>query len=457
MSIRLRRKGAATLSAIFMLSAFFMVVAASGTVSAYTPHANISIVNDSDCAIGQNGIVSGTGTSADPYVISGWEVSSIGIGSLPSTLSYSITISDVKCDNINFICHHGTILDSVIGNAHFQRCDGTVRGCTVNGSVSCALVYGGDMVVEDCTFVSVGATAGVSFAQVNAHVTNCTFAGYGYGIAGGQGTDLSVSGCALSDNDIGLELIDVLGGAIDSCSVHDNNIGIRFEEYSQEIVFSENDIFDNGVGVAFLGTNTHDCLFYHNNFDNTVQTQGGDNCVWNDSYPSGGNYWSDHVTTDVMRGPLQNIPGSDGIVDVAYHLSGSTAVDYYPLASPYVPLIVVGIDIRPGAAVNNINLKSNGQLPVAILGSADFNVAWVNVSSLRIGTVAPVSNPHGVVYHVSDVNGDGFADLTVNFRIPSLVSGGALTSSTTSLEVTGSLNQAHSSIPISGTDAVKVK
>ena len=49
------------------------------------------------------------------------------------------------------------------------------------------------------------------------------------------------------------------------------------------------------------------------------------------------------------------------------------------------------VDIRPGNARNPINPKSKGVLPVAILGSKDFDVTEIDVSSLLLeGTVAPL-------------------------------------------------------------------
>jgi parallel beta-helix repeat protein len=57
-----------------------------------------------------------------------------------------------------------------------------------------------------------------------------------------------------------------------------------------------------------------------------------------DSYPSGGNYWSDYLGVDAMRGPLQNIPGVDYMGDTPYtNIGGMWAPqDPYPLMLPTV-------------------------------------------------------------------------------------------------------------------------
>jgi PKD repeat protein len=48
--------------------------------------------------------------------------------------------------------------------------------------------------------------------------------------------------------------------------------------------------------------------------------------VWDDGYPSGGNYWNDYAGTDLYSGPYQNETGSDGIGDTWYPVG-----DHYPL------------------------------------------------------------------------------------------------------------------------------
>jgi len=58
--------------------------------------------------------------------------------------------------------------------------------------------------------------------------------------------------------------------------------------------------------------------------------------VWDNSYPSGGNYWSDYTDVDLDSGPHQNILGSDGIWDHPFVIDENNT-DNYPLVKPYVP------------------------------------------------------------------------------------------------------------------------
>ena len=90
-------------------------------------------------------------------------------------------------------------------------------------------------------------------------------------------------------------------------------------------------------------------------------------------------------------------PGLDN--DTRYTLSGATffEVAFYdpsggaegPYGDALVSLpvleIEVDIDIKPGSDRNPINVKSNGVVPVAILGSDVFDVTTVDVTTLAFG------------------------------------------------------------------------
>jgi hypothetical protein len=56
--------------------------------------------------------------------------------------------------------------------------------------------------------------------------------------------------------------------------------------------------------------------------------------VWDDGYPSGGNYWAFYVGVDIFSGSQQNIPGSDGIIDAPLTVATNN-IDHYPLLKPF--------------------------------------------------------------------------------------------------------------------------
>ena len=91
---------------------------------------------------------------------------------------------------------------------------------------------------------------------------------------------------------------------------------------------------ERGIVLAFYSSNN---IVYHNNFiDNEMQASlyKSYNNVWDDGYPSGGNYWSDYTGVDYYSGPYRNETGSDGIGDSLYIVDENN-IDHYPLMGPF--------------------------------------------------------------------------------------------------------------------------
>lgn len=128
-----------------------------------------------------------------------------------------------------------------------------------------------------------------------------------------------------------------------------------------------NDILYNSYGITVFGSGTR---VFHNNFiDNDRQAVNSDlkNNLWNDSYPSGGNYWSDYIGFDNCSGPNQDIcPDPDGIGDTSYDFD-SDGHDYYPL------MVAIGGDVYPPLV--QVSSHSDGEIvndsPITLSGSAE--------------------------------------------------------------------------------------
>jgi parallel beta-helix repeat protein len=113
---------------------------------------------------------------------------------------------------------------------------------------------------------------------------------------------------------------------------------IFIDAFGDDNTVVQNNIAGNldGIYLGFaLNTNV-----YHNNFLNNIEqvysgTGGrGSATLWDNGYPSGGNYWSDYTGTDLYSGPYQNITGSDGIGDTPYIIDANNT-DNHPLMNPY--------------------------------------------------------------------------------------------------------------------------
>jgi hypothetical protein len=122
-----------------------------------------------------------------------------------------------------------------------------------------------------------------------------------------------------------------------NCTVSQNiislsNVGIRIETSGNIIcanILSQNDI---GINIANSGNK-----IFHNSFaDNIVQVSISMSAanVWDDGYPSGGNFWSSYAGVDKSSGPYQNVTGSDGIGDTP-HAIATNNIDRYPLMKPW--------------------------------------------------------------------------------------------------------------------------
>lgn len=89
----------------------------------------------------------------------------------------------------------------------------------------------------------------------------------------------------------------------------------------------------------------------------------------------------------------------------------------------------VAIDIKPGSDPNSINIDSNGRgvVPVAILGSASFDVTCIDPLSVKLeGAAVALKGKSGNAGSLSDVNCDGYTDLVVHIADFSVAEGSTI-------------------------------
>ena len=112
-----------------------------------------------------------------------------------------------------------------------------------------------------------------------------------------------------------------------------SGVGISIETSHGNVLLG-NVVENNYIGIGISDGN----LLHHNDIiNNTKQVNVsafGDANTWDDSYPSGGNYWSDHELVDEYGGPSQNQVGYDRICDKPYVIDENNR-DRYPLMAPH--------------------------------------------------------------------------------------------------------------------------
>jgi parallel beta-helix repeat protein len=117
-------------------------------------------------------------------------------------------------------------------------------------------------------------------------------------------------------------------------NVSNINIGICLSSSDSNNI-SRNDIMSNKIGL-FLEYASGNRVYNNNIMNNQQQHYSYSSAnVWDDGYPSGGNYWSDYSGPDSFKGPYQNETGSDGIGDHPYPTLDNVN-DSYPLMNPII-------------------------------------------------------------------------------------------------------------------------
>lgn len=177
-----------------------------------------------------------------------------------------------------------------------------------------------------------------------------------------------------------------------------------------------------------------------------------------------GNYWTSTTTaTNSNRawimgmgiGRIQN--SAKGQLNGVWPVRGGTKVP---------------VDIKPGSCPNPINFKSQGVLPIAVLGTMDLDVTTIDPVTIRLAGVAPLRSSFEDVatpiepftgkahceLDCTDAGPDGWLDLTLKFKTQDIVAalGGAADGECKVLMLTGNLKEEFGSTPLEGEDVVVI-
>ena len=148
---------------------------------------------------------------------------------------------------------------------------------------------------------------------------------YGVGIEISDTRNVEILNCKVEMNTAGegkgIELRNASNCLIARNIIANNIYGIFLREGSVNNTIVGNTVSHNSVGLKIADTYSENNLIYHNNFiENEQQVVYFASNIWDNGYPSGGNYWSDYSGSDA---------NNDGIGDKNY-----CELDYYPLMAP---------------------------------------------------------------------------------------------------------------------------
>jgi hypothetical protein len=134
--------------------------------------------------------------------------------------------------------------------------------------------------------------------------------------------------------------------------------------------------------------------------------------------------------------------------------------------------IEVPVDIKPQSCPNPLNTNAQGVLPVAILGTATFDVTKIDVATVKLAGVSPLRSALEDVatpfvpfigkmapFDCTVAGPDGFLDLTLKFDNQAVVAalGTVTDGEVLVLKLTGKLLPAFGGTPIAGEDVVVIQ
>ncbi|MBW8050346.1 MAG: T9SS type A sorting domain-containing protein [Cytophagales bacterium] len=198
-------------------------------------------------------------------------------------------------------------------------------------------------------------------------------------------------------------------------------------------IFSDIVDFDPGAGTAnLISVGSFDIfLAKYNTNGNYLSSKS----IGSTSFDQGFDIAVDGINNVYLTGSFSNTADFDPDPISTTNLTSVGSGDIFLAKYSFLPIILlpkINFDIKPTSCPNPFNIKSNGILPVAILGTVDFDVNDIDVSSVLLGGISPIRskiedvsipviNKQDVCDCTTD-DADGFEDLTLKFKTQDIVS-----------------------------------
>jgi parallel beta-helix repeat protein len=240
------------------------------SVSAYATHDPIRIAGDLDFTVG-NGVTGGTGTSTDPYIIEGWDISltfSEGIYVSDTTMQFvirNVYIHGIGSSNgIHFASlTNGSVLDSTLAtNMVGMRLDSVSNVTIANNNIDDQSDSG---IMLDYSY--------------DVRIINNTMNRDAYGVyAGWDVHDVSIVNNTMDQTDYGGLMVDgtAVRLTVVGNSMRDNSwgYGIAFSSPSTDNYLADNNLSDNTGGGVSIANEAYSNVIRNNTVLNSTNNYG---------------------------------------------------------------------------------------------------------------------------------------------------------------------------------------
>ncbi len=329
-------------------------------------HGPIHIVGDENFTFA-NGVVSGSGSELDPYVIENWAIDTSennGIW-IENTTRYFV-IRNCLVENVSYDepsdddslvwvrIHYGIFLDNVtngnIENNIFKD-TGYIRlisssSITIsnntfeNNRIGCVVLseYSNNNILTNNNSDGNTRGDGISLGRSsNNTISNNILSNHSRGIlASAVSINNTITNNTLENNSVGILIVASSYGTIANNTCRNNRQGIELRQTENYTVVS-NICENNRVGIYLQRYSRGNTIFRNHLLNNDNNANAG---YWNGTNywdnDGEGNYWSD------WQPPERPDADNDGIVDDPRPIDGGSNPDNYPLAFYYQPSSVYG-------------------------------------------------------------------------------------------------------------------
>ena len=295
-----------------------------------------------------NGVVAGSGSVGDPYIIEKWDISAErenGIEIRNTTAHFIIRNCNIHGGSSNsgiclYFVKNGMIENNIVNNNDsgiylYNSSNNVLKNniCSSNHKLGVLLENSSNnnILNEDCENNILGIQ--LVNSENNILYNNTCSNNYGYGIWFVESDGNTFNNNTCTDDHYGIHLYYSSKNIIVNNTCKNNTYAVYLESSKNNEIYNNN-IRNNDYGFSVCCLSDNNLISKNNLINNASQAIDLRKNCWDNGYLSGGNYWSDYKGQDNFRGENQDIPGSDGIGDTPYFINGDNNIDRYPLMNP---------------------------------------------------------------------------------------------------------------------------